>query len=356
MKKVLVDLLKLSNLNCGLGQVALNYGKALAKSKTEFEKHFLVPKEYLNYFENSGIVVHTKTSLKKYLKNNIFDLWHCIHQDPEIMPKDSTPVLMTIHDLNFLEEKNETKSKKRLNKLQKKVDLCSHFAFISEFTKKTAFENLNFNDKKTDVIYNGVTINEDITKPIEIKSKFFFTIGVLKPKKNFKVLIPMMKLFPEYKLVIAGDNKGSYYKELVKTAKKENVLDKILFTGIISEAEKNWYYQNCKAFLFPSLHEGFGLPVIEAMRFGISVIISSSSSLPEIGAEHAFYFKDFTPESMCKTVLESINNFNQNPDLKIAQINYSDKFNWETNVGEYINLYKKILSLKITLSPALQRE
>jgi len=344
VKKVLVDLLKLSNLNCGLGQVAVNYGKTLSKSVTNFEKHFLVPKEYISYFENTGIFCHTKTSLKKYLKENKFDLWHCIHQEPDIMPKDSTPVLMTIHDLNFLEEKTVTKSKKRLQKLQKKVDLCSHFVFISEFSKKTALDNLNFNDKRTDIIYNGVTISEDITKPFDINSKFFFTIGVLKPKKNFKVLIPMMKLFPEHKLVISGDKKGSYYKELIKTAKKENVLNKIIFTGVISDAEKNWYYQNCEAFLFPSLYEGFGLPVIESMRFGVPVIISTNSSLPEIGAEHAFYFKDFSPESMHKTILESLNSFKQNTDLKTSQINYSNKFNWETNVGEYINLYNGILN------------
>lgn len=350
MTKVLIDLLKLSNLNCGLGQVALNFGKILAESETEFEKHYLVPKDYVNFFRSDNIIYHKKSDIKKLIKESRFDLWHSIHQDPEVLPKDSTPAIMTIHDLNFLEEKNSKKSKKRLVKLQEKVDRCSHFAFISEFSKKIAIENLNFKDKIKEVIYNGVATSKDTIKPLNIDAEFFFTIGVLKPKKNFKVLIPMMKFFPDYKLVIAGDKKGSYYKELVKTAKKENVLNQIIFTGTICEAEKNWYYQNCKAFLFPSLYEGFGLPVIEAMRFGVPVIISSSSSLPEIGSTYAFYFSDFSPELMYKTVTESLSRFADNSDLKTAEIDYSFQFDWKTNVEKYISLYNKIIN------PDLQRE
>ncbi|MDD3860827.1 MAG: glycosyltransferase family 1 protein [Bacteroidales bacterium] len=343
MKRILVDLSKLSNLNCGLGQVALNFGKTFSETQTEFEKHFLVPKDYVGFFGNKELFYHTKSNINKLIKEDYFDLWHSIHQDPDILPPASTPVLMTIHDLNFLEEKNSSKSKKRLQKLQKKVDVSSHFAFISEFSKKIAIENLNFGEKSKEVIYNGVATSNAKSNPLNIDADFFFTIGVLKPKKNFKVLIPMMRYFPEYKLVIAGDKKGNYYKELVKTAKKENVLSQIIFTGTISEAEKNWYYQNCKAFLFPSLYEGFGLPVIEAMRFGVPVIISANSSLPEIGSTHAFYFSEFSPEVMYKTIKESLVKFSENPDLKTAEIDYSLQFDWKTNVKSYLNLYNKII-------------
>jgi len=343
MKRILVDLSKLSNLNCGLGQVALNFGKTFSETQTEFEKHFLVPKDYVEFFRSNEIIYHTKSDIKKLIKEDYFDLWHSIHQDPDILPPASTPVLMTIHDLNFLEEKNSSKSKKRLQKLQKKVDVSSYFAFISEFSKKIAIENLNFGEKSKEVIYNGVATSNAMSNPSNIYADFFFTIGVLKPKKNFKVLIPMMRYFPEYKLIIAGDKKGSYFKELVKTAKIENVLSQIIFTGTISEAEKNWYYKNCKAFLFPSLYEGFGLPVIEAMRFGIPVIISTNTSLPEIGSTHAYYFDNFDPEAMSFKIKESINKFNSSPQLKNDEISYSLKFDWKINAEKYIELYNRIM-------------
>ncbi len=345
MKKILIDLLKLSNLNCGLGQVAFNYGKNLAKANTEFELHFLVPREFENQFGSENIIYHTKSGLKKYLKKNKFDLWHCIHQDPDIMPEAGTKILMTIHDLNFLGEKSERKSRKRLQELQKRVDKCSDFAFISAFSKNVACSNLNFDAKKTDITYNGVITVEKETNPLKFSGEFFFSIGVLKPKKNFHSLIPVMKFFPEIKLVIAGDKSGSYYKELVKTANREGVAKQVVFVGTISEEEKTWLYRNCKAFLFPSLYEGFGLPVIEAMRNGAPAIISNSSSLPEIGGEHAFYFNSYLPESMFEVIEDSLDKFSKNPELRNSQISYANNFTWKKNVECYLNLYKEILAI-----------
>jgi glycosyltransferase involved in cell wall biosynthesis len=154
-----------------------------------------------------------------------------------------------------------------------------------------------------------------------------------------------MKFFPEIKLVIAGEKSGSYYKELVKTANKEGVENHVVFVGIISEEEKTWLYRNCKAFLFPSLYEGFGLPVIEAMRNGAPAIISNSSSLPEIGGGHAFYFNSYLPESMFEVIEDSLDKFSKNPELRISQISYANNFTWEKNVECYLKLYKEILSI-----------
>lgn len=341
MKKVLIDLLKLSNLNCGLGQVAINYAQELSKTETSFEKHFLVPKSFKSQFGDS-IIYHTKRSIGKFLKANKFDLWHCIHQDPEIMPKDNTKVIMTIHDLNFLGEKNSNKAKDRLTKLQERVNNATEICFISEFSKKSALENLNLGNKKDHVIYNGVKILESDNQKTE-DYKYFFSIGVLKRKKNFHVLISLMKFFPDCKLIIAGDKKGSYYKEMIKQIKAEKLSDQIIFPGLISEEEKARLYKNCSAFLFPSLFEGFGLPVIEAMRNGVPVFISNLSSLPEIGAEHAFYFDNFEAESMHNIIKSGINDFSIDTSRKQKQIAYSKEFSWEKNIKSYISLYNEML-------------
>lgn len=341
--KILIDLNKLSNLNCGLGQVALNFGKALAETNTDIELHFLLPKKYVNFFNNKQIYYHTNSDIKKYLKKNKFDLWHSIHQDPDILPNDNTPLLLTIHDLNFLEEKGELKAQKRLKKIQTIVNKAVHISFISQYTKQVCLNNLIINENNTSVIYNGV----NCAKPEKYEfndliNNFFFTIGVLKPKKNFHVLIPLMKHFPDYKLIIAGTKKGSYFRQMQKIAKKENVQNQIVFIGNINEAEKTWLYQNCRAFLFPSLYEGFGLPVIEALKNACPCFISKYTSLPEIGDIYAYYFENFISDDMSKVINNGLKDFSSNTDKKIHQTKYADNFNWTSNSNEYIKLYLKL--------------
>lgn len=338
MKKILIDLLKLSNLNCGLGQVALNFGKALCESNSIFDLNYLVPKSFIGYF-GDGVKYFTPKTIKKEL--NTFDLWHCIHQEPDFLPKNDTKLLITIHDLNFLGEKSERKSAIRLKKLQNLVDRTKKVVFISDFSRKIALENLNYPKDKTTIIYNGVTTSEKFSEPKLKSDRFFFSIGVFKPKKNFHVLIPLMKHFPEYKLIIAGDAKGSYYKHLLNLSKNNDVDDRVIFPGIISEEEKTWYYRNCEAFLFPSLYEGFGLPVIEAMRNGAPVLTSDKTSLPEIGGGFSFIFHSFDEITIKETISQAIKKYSSDNEFSKNAISYATHFNWNKNASEYIKLYNE---------------
>lgn len=339
MKKVLIDLLKLSNLNCGLGQVALNFGKALCESYSIFDLNYLVPKNFVGYFGDS-VNYFTPKTIKKSL--SAFDLWHCIHQEPKFLPAKDTKLLITIHDLNFIGEKSERKSAVRLKKLQNLADRTDKIVFISDFSRKTALENLNYPTDKTTLIYNGVTTSGDFDEPRLKFDKFFFSIGVFKPKKNFHVLIPLMKHFPDHKLIIAGENKGSYYKQLLQLSKKDDVDDRVLFPGIISEEEKTWYYKNCEAFLFPSLHEGFGLPVIEAMQNGTPVITSDKTSLPEIGGGFSFIFHSFDEITIKETILQAIKKHSSDTEFNKNAIAYARQYNWNKNASEYLELYNEI--------------
>ncbi|MDD4148929.1 MAG: glycosyltransferase family 1 protein [Bacteroidales bacterium] len=338
MKKILIDLNKLSNLNCGLGQVALNFGKTLSEVETNLELNYLLPNEYVGFF---GDKINYYTSKTIAAARNKFDLWHCIHQEPVILPDDDTKLLITIHDLNFLGEKNDRKAANRLKKLQNLVNRADKLAFISEFSKKVALDNLKYHRDKTSVIFNGVNTSSSEQKPEIYSEKFFFTIGVFKPKKNFHVLIPVMKHFPDYKLIIAGDAKGSYYKELKKLAKKENLEEQILFPGIISEQEKTWYYRNCKAFLFPSLYEGFGLPVIEAMQNAVPVVTSDKTVMPEVGGGFTFIFKDFDENTIKTTIEKAILKYQNDIEFKLDAVKYAQEYTWERNVTEYLQIYDK---------------
>ena len=182
------------------------------------------------------------------------------------------------------------------------------------------------------------------TEFIKIDHKFFFTIGQTIAKKNFKTLIPMMKFLPEYKLYICGKPYSKHYYELQRI-KEEWGTENVIFTGEISNAEKNWMYAHCEAFLFPSLLEGFGLPVLEAMRFNAKVFSSRITSLPEVCKLHATYFDSYVPEEMAATVKEGIAHWNKDSEEAKAARLYSQSYTYSKYTETYINLYKKMLGI-----------
>lgn len=233
-----------------------------------------------------------------------------------------------------------------MRKVQKVVNKADAVVFISNFTKETCFQHLNFSpDKITRVIYNGVELPViSARKPDFLNDDvYLFSIGQFLSKKNFHVLIPFLKKLPDdYKLVIAGE-KNSWYGDYVKKIISENNLQhRVILPGAITEAEKLYLYMNCLAFVFPSLAEGFGLPVIEAMRLGKPVFCSDKTSLKEIGDEYVFFWKTFDPTEMSKVFSNGMENFTERK--KQFAYEYSLKYSWKKNAEEYLELYKYLLT------------
>ena len=196
------------------------------------------------------------------------------------------------------------------------------------------------------VIYNGISDLENIQpqQPKGIKDAqqpFFFSIGQIRAKKNFQSLVPMMKHFPDTKLYIAGDDHFDYantLRQLIEAGGQEN---QIILLGKINDNEKVWLYQNCKGFLFPSRLEGFGIPVLEAMRFKVPVFSSYLTSLPEVCNIYAQYWSDFDPDTMAEVVQEGLDKFNNRAADKAYE--HSLQFNYDIYTQEYIRIYRKML-------------
>lgn len=350
-RDILIDLGRLKSLHTGLGQVALLFGKTISQLNDEQLRFtFLVPPKFKGKFGDT--VEYEIVSLKRryfpeYCKK--FDLWHAIHQDSAYFPGDRTiPYLLTIHDLNFLDEKGESKARTRLELLQRKVNRASEIIAISRFTKDVITQNLKLDDKVVEVIYNGVEQNTGVAiqKPAFVpEGKFVFAISVVKQKKNFRVLVDFIKDLNDYNLIIAGNKSGKYASDLEQDVLSKGLENRIILPGEISEEDKYWLYQNCEALVFPSMYEGFGLPVIEAMNFGKPVFLSTYSSLPEIGDKHAFYWKNFNSHYMSDFFRQKIVEFSQDPEKQVEMKQYAHQFTWEKNVAEYIQVYKKILNI-----------
>lgn len=287
--------------------------------------------------------------LPPFLRNN--RLWHSTYQLSSYFPRNSnTKILATIHDLNFLKEgKSPEKEKKYLKKLQDNLDRADSVVAISNYVKQDLLNYCNLKGKEIQVIYNGSNLAPNFHSNMELELSanngrpFIFTIGTVNSKKNFHTL-PYLLVGNNLELVISGIvNQDGYDKYIMEIASKLGVSARIRITGPISEYEKYNYLRDCAIFAFPSIAEGFGLPVIEAMSLGKKVLLSTYTCLPEIGGAEAFFLESTNPDYLIEfgklNLMEIINSEDRSAEIK----SWASQFSWDKAAGEYWMLYKELL-------------
>jgi glycosyltransferase involved in cell wall biosynthesis len=347
---ILFDAERMKYPNTGLFYFCKQLGESLLRKteKTNIQMQMLIPNHQQHHFAANTSFLPIQFWYKFQLP--VFkqvDIWHTTSQDSAYFPfQFKKPIVFTIHDLNYYhdERKSMTKRNNWLKQLQKKVDASSHIVFISEYTAKDVQAHIDLNGKPFSIIYNGCNFNETSLPTIPLhapKEPFIFSIGTIALKKNFHVL-PALIANNQMKLVIAGiTQQTAYLEQIMAEAKRWGVADRLIFTGAISENDKQWYYANCAAFVFPSLSEGFGLPLVEAMHFGKPVFISNATSLPEIGGDAAYIFPDFNPANMQAIFAAGMKDFvaNNREEEVMAR---AALFNWDEAAQAYINIYQQL--------------
>ena len=350
MKHVLVDFSHLADMN-GFGEIARNYAPLLAKAPLDdIHLIFIVPDAlvgsyglHIDYIRRSK----KREDLRKLGKH--IDLWHATDQQYHLRGGDKRTIqLLTVHDLNFLREKTGLHRWRHIVQLNWRMRKSDYLTCISQYVKDDILQHYHLGDKPLDVIYNGIASHEDEPKvrPAFIgddNEQFFFTIGQIREKKNFQTLVPMMHYFPDKKLYICGDDHFAFAQELRKLIDEQGE-GRVVMTGKIKDEEKRWLYAHAQAFLFPSRLEGFGIPVLEAMRYRCKVFSSRYSSLPEVCSKYASYFDDYTPEAMAKVVRKEVEVWDKQGSLATAALQYSKGFNYESYTEAYIRLYRKLLT------------
>lgn len=307
--------------------------------------HFYVNKNNRGIFGDSQDYFLFRNWHRFVLKSpDKYKIWHLTNQLSNYLPRtNTTKLVITVHDLNFLiEKKNSKKQAAYLSRLQYKINAASDIVCISQFVLNDVKKHLHTANARLHVIYNGCNPLAALTaqQPAYVPNvPFLFTIGMIAAKKNFHVL-PCLLHNTDFQLIIAGiTHSDSYKDEIIAEARKWGVEDRVVFVGGISEADKSWYYENCTAFVFPSIAEGFGLPVVEAMQTGRPVFLSTHTSLPEIGGEAAYYFNDLDPQQMQQTLSDGLHHYEtEKPASLIRQ--RAAKFNWATAAQQYLKIYK----------------
>jgi len=276
-----------------------------------------------------------------------YAIWHASAENTRFtnFPK-SARVLLTVHGLHFLDEDPPEIAKKKLHQVQALVNKSHALATDSTYSEMLIRKNISLGNRPLKTIHLGVSeeLRREFKKPmLTPKSKYLFSVGSFFERKNFHVLLPMLQQLEDYCLVLAGDHRRGYGELIKNEITRLGLSERVVLTGEIDETEKNWWYANCEAFVFPSISEGFGIPVLEAMQFGKPVFSSLFGSLPEIGGDCAFYWRNFEPESMRALFLEGIKAFNQTPAMGENNRRRAQSFTWNKSARGYLNYYTELL-------------
>jgi glycosyltransferase involved in cell wall biosynthesis len=347
--EIIFDAERMKYAHTGIYHYCLHLGNALLQQQALHSDDigFYLPRSAGEIFGDDAYYIRQR-SLHKLLMPSLSNhhLWHSTFQGTNYFPEiASVKKVLTVHDLNFLHEnKSPAKQQKYLALLEDKLQKADKVVVISNFVQQEIEQHIKIDSDKIEVIYNGCNIKDDVEpqKPaLPFEGSFLFSIGTIAPKKNFHVL-PGALVNNDFHLVIAGifqDEK--YLQKIQQHATELGVSDRLHLIGSVSEAEKYWLMKNCSLFIFPSVAEGFGLPVIEAMRFGTPVLLSTATSLPEIGGPSAFYLQSFDPSYISNTVRESLQ---QSTDERRKQtMLWSNKFSWSEAAKQYWNVYETLL-------------
>lgn len=350
MKTIFLESHNIQNPYFGFGQFNFHLLKGLAKidhpeyeivvHATDISK---LRKEFGNLFRYKKY--HSLRRHNYFRIREKYDLWHSMNQNTKIEPYHRIPYLLTVHDVHFASENNQ----KRIALFKEKLDRATAITYISEFAKKETESFFEIPNVPQYVIYNGNPITDFLdTSTFESnfigKRPFLYSIGDFLERKNFHSLVEMMRFLPDFNLIISGNNNKAYGEKIKNLINQHHLENQVFLTGRVDEMEKQYYLKNCTAFVFPSLREGFGLPPIEAMKFGKPVFLSNKTSLPEIGADAAYYWENFDPEYMKDILLEGLTHYkSQQEKQEKLLINRANFFDWEKAAKQYSEIYKSLI-------------
>jgi glycosyltransferase involved in cell wall biosynthesis len=226
---------------------------------------------------------------------------------------------------------------------------------ISESTKRDLVNLLAAKEEKifvtplgVDRRFQPITDEEEIGKvrqKYNLPSKFILFVGLMEPRKNLEVLVDayhMDSLPREFHLVLAG-NIGWGCSLLLKKIANSFVRNRIQMPGYIADADLPALYSMAAAFVYPSLYEGFGLPVLEAMACGTPVITSNISSLPEVAGDAAVLVDPSSPEALASALRNVLGDSQLRESLSQRGRQRAQLFTWERTAQKTLEVYRRVL-------------
>lgn len=263
-------------------------------------------------------------------------------------------VIITVHDLAFKSLKNAFTWKTVLWKnfiTDLSIKKANKIIAITKFAKSEILKYYPSVNNKINVIYNG--FNDFSKQPIDLNNikksilnlkdnKYILTVSTISPRKNIDGLVKAFNLVrnkvSNYKLVIAGKN-GWLYESVYKLVDNLELNHSVIFTGGVNDDELKFLYTNADVFVYPSFYEGFGLPPLEAMSYGIPCVVSDRTSIPEVVEDAAVKVDPYDLNQLSDNIFKIIEDKNLYKSLRVSSKERLKYFSWKKCANQMIDVY-----------------
>ena len=302
--------------------------------------------------------------LPMYIRNYNIDVLHCTSNTAPVLC--TAPTIITLHDLIFLEKGKESGQLvnwyQQLGKIYRKyivptsIKNTRRIITVSHYEKERIANTLNIQGDKISVLYNAFgkhfTMPDDNNKLVEIKKKYslpeqyIFYIGNTDPKKNMpNVLKAYVKYAAEnanHLPLLIADVSEKNLEFLLEKLELQKYRKDIQLTGYIYNSDLPLIYAGAKVFLYPSLRESFGIPVLESMACGTPVITSNTSALPEVAGHAALLVNPSNQDEITDAISNSISNESLRAGLIEKGFERIRDFSWSLSATNLLTIYKTI--------------
>jgi glycosyltransferase involved in cell wall biosynthesis len=277
---------------------------------------------------------------------------------PLILPTKGKKIV-TVHDLFFLDFPalaGEEAGKVFFGRVREAWRQADGIITFSSFTKDELVARFDIKESKIKVIPHGLDLEfweeilstelEETRRKYDLPSSFLLFVGAQEPRKNLPRLLEALKIVhlqgQEISLVLVGPP-GQDSTPLMALAEKLGLAAWVRSTGYLPEEEVRRVYRLARAFVFPSLCEGFGLPLIEAMASGVPVAASCAPAIPEVAKDAALYFRPEDPEHMAEKILFLLESKQAREELIAKGKKRAQEFSWEKASAETLEFYRSFL-------------
>ena len=303
--------------------------------------------------------VWEQITLPRAAKKYNLDILHCTSNTAPIFC--DIPLVLTLHDIIFLEprDKNNKSLYQNMGWLYRRkvvpkiLEKCLRIITVSNFEKQNIINKLHIPEKRMAMIYNGynewfTTFKDvaDIYKSYIDKPGYFFFLGNTDPKKNTeRTLVAYSKYLEKSSVkrkLLMADLDKEYLNGIIERNHIENIREQIVMPGYIVNSDLPYIYNRAFAFLYTSLRESFGIPLLEAMSCGTPVITSNTSSMPEIAGNDAILINPESSDEIAEKMLQLENNelyYNAQKEIGLKR---AELFSWKKTAEQLLSLYEEV--------------
>jgi len=227
--------------------------------------------------------------------------------------------------------------------LPKVMRKACHIIAVSYSTKNDLVKHYEVKEEKISVVHSGIDPPRFSNRELPVEGPFVLFVGAFRPGKNVERLFKAFSLIKDRiaeKLVLAGSGFSEFEQKLRKLACELGIKDRVNFLGYLKEDSISFLYRRCNLFVFPSLYEGFGFPVLEAMAAGAPVIATNVSSVPEIAGDAALFFNPRSPEDIAEKMLKVLSSESLKEELRRKGKERAKLFRWEKTASKVLEILK----------------